>query len=91
MIVYLTILGTSILYFSITCLIRFGVVELHYYSLFVETLYVKLYYFRCLIHMIMFCWFLCLVKHVRHLSVELKIELFTKCQIGELGCYSKRS
>lgn len=55
--------GHDVPYFVVTCLIHFGVVEPLCYSFIIETLYVKLYCFCCLIHMIMFCWFLCLVKH----------------------------
>lgn len=52
-----------ILYFFVIRLIHFEVVEPLCYSFIVETIYVKLYYFRCVIHRILFCWFLCLVNH----------------------------
>lgn len=69
-------LGQVVLYFVVSCLIHFGVVKPLSYPFVIKTLYVKLYCFRCLNHMIIFCWFLCLVKHVWHSKCWVKIELF---------------
>lgn len=72
-------LGTSCLYFIVTCRHSFWVVEPLFYSFVIETLYVKLYYSRCLIHMVKFCWFYVWWNIRDSLSVKLKLNYFTKC------------